>query len=124
MLGVLALASTMAVSAHAAEWVYLGQAHVDGAQDHDNIVVTAAKGRFHAIQLRIKDNPIHFERVIVHYGNGKAEPIDIRADIPRGGETRVIDLPGGARFIESVELYYARDSFGGRKPEVKLWGLR
>ena len=123
-LGAVALALALVPAAHAQAWVYLGSAHVDGAQDHDNIHVGKGKGRFHAIQLRIRDNPIHFERVIVHYGNGQAEPIDIRADIPRDSETRVIDLPGERRFIESVELYYARDSFGGRRPEVKLWGMR
>ncbi len=124
LIGMLTLAAALAPAAHAQDWVYLGSAHVDGAQDHDNIAVGKHRGTFRAIRLRITDNPIHFERVIVHYGNGEAEPIDIRSDIPRGGETRVIDLPGNRRYIERVELYYARDNFRGRRPEVKLWGLR
>lgn len=105
-------------------WVYLGQSNVDGARDHDNIVVTRARGAFHAIQIHVEKSAIEFDRVIVHYGNGTGEPIPIRSVIPAGGQTRVIDLPGGSRFIRSVEFYYARANFNGLKPKVRLFGMR
>jgi hypothetical protein len=103
--------------------VYLGEANVDGSIDHDNIVVTRAKGRFRAIQLRIEKNAIEFDRVIIHFGNGEATPIQIRNRIPAGGETRVIEIPGPARFIQSVEFYYARGNWSGPKPKVRLFGI-
>src|SRR6266852_4012732 len=80
-------------------WEYLGEANVDGAVDHDNIVVTRARGEYRAIQIRVEKAPIEFDRVVVHFGNGRAETIQIRNRIPAGGQTRVIDLPGDRRVI-------------------------
>src|SRR5690349_12923021 len=89
-------------------WEVLGDSHVDGNQDHDNIRVTAARGEFKAIRLKVEDAAIEFQRVVVHFGNGSTVPIQIRAKINAGGETRVIDLPGKERVIESVEVWYGR----------------
>ena len=107
----------------AQRWEYLGEANVDGAVDHDNIVVTASRGAFRAIQIRVQKAPIEFDRVVVHYGDGDSEPIHIRSRIPAGGQTRVIDLPGNRRIIRSVEFWYARASRSPRKPKVRLFGL-
>ena len=104
-------------------WTYLGNAHVDGGQDHDNIRVGRGDGRFRAIQLRVSGGAINFERVIVHYGNGSQEELAIRSQIPSGGRTRPIDLPGERRVIESVELWYGKASWH-RRPKVDLYGLR
>lgn len=104
-------------------WTYLGNAHVDGAQDHDNIRVGRADGRFRAIQLRVSGGTINFERVVVHYGNGSQEDLAIRSEIPSGGRTRPIDLPGERRVIQSVELWYGKGSWH-RRPKVDLYGLR
>lgn len=104
-------------------WAHLGNAHVDGAQDHDNIRVGMRDGRFRAIQLRVSGGTINFERVIVHFGNGSQEDLVIRQRIRSGGRTRPIDLPGERRVIESVELWYGKDSWH-RRPRVDLFGIR
>jgi hypothetical protein len=111
-------------AAHAQRWEYLGEANVDSAVDHDNIVVSRSRGMYRAIQIRVQKAPIEFDRVIVHYGRGEAEPIQIRSVIPAGGQTRVIDLPGERRMIQSVEFWYARAKPGSRRPKVRLFGLR
>src|SRR5258706_6478712 len=80
---------------------YLGEANVDGAADHDRIVVTGAAGAFRAIKLRVEKGPIVFDRVIVHFEDGASDPIVIRGRITAGGETRAIDLPGNRRLIRS-----------------------
>jgi hypothetical protein len=117
------LLSSSAV-AHAQRWTYLGEANVDGAADHDNIVVSGSRGAFRAIQIKVQRAPIEFDRVVVHYGDGDSEPIHIRSRIPAGGQTRVIDLPGNRRLIRSVEFWYARASRSSRRPKVRLFGLR
>jgi hypothetical protein len=104
-------------------WDYLGEANVDGQVDHDNIKVTAAEGTFRAIRMRVENAPIRFDRVVVHYGNGDSEPIMIRSKIGAGGQTRVIDLPGDRRVIQSVEFWYERASGSPAKPKVRLFGL-
>ena len=105
-------------------WVYLGEANVDGAVDHDRIVVTGAQGEFRAIQIRVERAPIEFDRVVVHFGNGSSDPIAIRNRIPAGGHTHVIDLPGDRRVIQSVEFWYMRASRSSHKPKVRLFGRR
>lgn len=58
-------------SAYARErWTYLGDSHVDGSVDHDSIKVGRSDGGFRAIQLRVSDGAINFERVVVRFGNG------------------------------------------------------
>jgi hypothetical protein len=104
-------------------WDYLGDAHVDGAQDHDSIHVGRHDGRFRAIQLRVEGGEVFFEKVIVHFHNGSHEELLIRDRIPAGGQTRAIDLPGERRVIESVELWYGKARWEHR-PKVALFGLR
>jgi hypothetical protein len=101
----------------------LGDAHVDGRVDHDSIHVGRSDGKFRAIQLRVSGGAIEFERVLVHYGNGSTEELAIRSTIPDGGSTRLIDLPGDRRVIESVELWYSKASWSHR-PKVILYGIR
>jgi hypothetical protein len=120
----LALAfSTSLYAQYGERWDYLGDAHVDGAQDHDVIHVGRHDGRFRAIQLRVSGGAIYFERVLVHFGDGSQEQLVIRDRIPEGGATRAIDLPGDRRVIESVELWYGKDRWEHR-PKVSLFGIR
>jgi hypothetical protein len=102
----------------------LGSAHVDGPTDHDDIKVGRYAGRFHSIMLRVSNAPIQFDHVVIHYGNGTAEPLPVNAFIAAGGYSRWIVLPGrGDRVIASLELWYARaDPRNPYKPEVELYG--
>lgn len=102
-------------------WQYLGEAHVDGRSDHDNISVSGA-GAYRSIQLRVEGGPIEFDHVIVHYENGGNEELRIRQVIPAGGSTRDIDLRGNRRNIRSVELYYGKARRREGRPAVKLYG--
>ena len=104
-------------------WDYLGDAHVDGAQDHDNIHVGKHDGRFRAIQLRVEGGEVFFEKVVVNFHDGSHEELIVRDRIPSGGSTRAIDLPGDRRVIESVELWYGKARWEHR-PKVALFGLR
>src|SRR5215471_17102905 len=104
-------------------WVYLGESNVDGNNDHDKIKIGRDDGRFRAIQLRVERAPIEFYRVVVHYGNGADEEIAIRNRINPGGRSRVIDLRGRERVIESVEVWYARAKYDSAKPKLRLFGL-
>ena len=107
---------------YAKGWVYLGEAHVDGAVDHDKIKVGRSEGRFRAIQLRVDRAAIEFRHVVVHYANGTSEEVQVRQRIRAGGSTRDIDLRGADRVIESVELWYEKASYGSRRPRVRLFG--
>jgi len=105
------------------DWQYLGEANVDGQADHDKIKVGESQGTFRAIRLKVDVAPVQFDRVLVHYGDGEVVPISIRSRINPNGQTRVIDLPGNHRFIESVEFWYERATGNPSKPKVRLFGL-
>jgi hypothetical protein len=117
------LAWCFAPAAHAEDWVYLGNAHVDGQHDHDEIKVGDASGRYRFLQIRVKNAPIQFDRIVVHYGNGEPETLHVRDVIPAGGQSRAIRLQGD-RLVQSFELWYSRANPDSGKPELKLFGKR
>src|SRR5689334_75544 len=102
-----ALLAYAAPAAHAERWNYLGQAHVDGVRDHDNIEIGRAAGRYRALQIRVLNAPIDFDRVVVHYGNGQSEVLNVRQKIRAGGSTRAVALAGD-RVVTSLELWYGK----------------
>src|SRR6267143_1195835 len=103
-------------------WEYLGQAHVDGRVDHDNIRVNTRE-RFREILFEVQGGAIQFNRVVVHFENGEDHRVDVRDRIRSGGKTRAIDLPGDRRNIKSVELWYEKGNWRSR-PTLKLYGRR
>jgi hypothetical protein len=118
----LLLSLTMAADAQRGRWMSLGTAYVDGGRDHDVIRVNA-RGAFTALQLGIKGGEIEFQRVVVHFENGGQQELEVRDRIRAGGKTRIIDLNGERRRIESVEFWYGKSTWRSR-PRVQLWGRR
>jgi hypothetical protein len=114
---------SLAANAQRGYWQHLGQSHVDGKEDHDKIKVDR-RGTFTAIQLGIKGGDIEFERVVVHFDNDEEKEIRVQERIRAGGKTRVIDLPGNRRDINSVEVWYRRGNWSSKKPTLNLWGRR
>lgn len=94
---------------------------MDGGADHDKIKVNNAQ-TYRSIQLRVSGSAIQFDHVVVIYGNGQQETLALRNQIPAGGQSRAIDLPGARRAIDKVELWY-KEAHWGAKPEVRLYGM-
>ncbi|MCC6241400.1 MAG: DUF2541 family protein [Gemmatimonadaceae bacterium] len=107
-----------------ADWDLLGQRQVNDRADHDLITVTSSRGDFRRIKLTVQRAPVDFHRVVVHYGNGSDQRIELRNTIPAGGESRVIDLEGGERVIRSVEFWYDANTIRGRRAQVRAFGMR
>jgi hypothetical protein len=103
------------------DWVVLGQRAVTDRVDRDVISVTAARGDFRQVKLKVERASVDFRRVVVHFGNGTNQDLEIRSTIPVGGETRVIDLSGNERVIRSVEFWYDANT-QGRQAVVRLLG--
>jgi hypothetical protein len=104
--------------------VLLGTRAVNDRADHDVIVVTAARGDFRSVKLTVQRAAVDFHRVVVHYGNGTKQELELRNTIPAGGETRIIDLTGTERIINRVEFWYDAKTIRGRRAVVRLFGLR
>ena len=127
ILGLSALLFNQCASANVPDnrsWEKLGQRTVKKTADRDVIPVTAFEGNFKKIKLKVKRAGVKFRHVMVHYGNGTKEEINIRKWIPAGGETRVIDLKGYDRIIKKVVFYYDTASLKRSNALVELWAKR
>lgn len=87
-------------------WELLGEKAVDFRAERDTITVTAREGRFDAIRLHVEGNSIHIRELVVQFGNGDKQGVDVRETIREGGSTRVIDLERDDRVIQAIVLVY------------------
>ena len=115
---------TNATSVAAQGWAVLGSAKVNGKVDHDEIWVTGYEGNFKAVKLAVENEGIQFNKVVLHFGNGGKEELNIRKFIPAGGETRVLDLKGDDRVIKKVDFFYESNAATSTKAKVVLYGKR
>ncbi len=105
-------------------WEMLGSRQVSDRLDHDVIAVGRAEGDYRRIKITVQRASIDFHRVVVHFGNGSAQRVEMRNTIAAGGETRAIDLEGNDRVIRSVEFWYDANTIRGRQAQVRVFGLR
>lgn len=103
-------------------WTLLGERRVTDKLDHDTIAVTAARGDFHQLQIRVFERAVQFHKVVVHFGNGESQTLELRSVIPAGGRSRTIDLAGGDRVIRTIDLWYDTQSLTGKGAMVRVLG--
>ncbi|MBR9920326.1 MAG: DUF2541 family protein [Bacteroidetes bacterium] len=103
-------------------WEKLGQRKVNRGLDHDEIFVTARDGRFSKIKLKVRKSGINMHRLVLHFGNGTTQEVNVRNNIPAGGETRVIDIKGGKRILKKAVFFYDTKGIINNKATVELWG--
>mgnify|MGYP001172811217 CR=1 FL=1 len=104
------------------KWEKLGERKVNLGLDHDRIAVGAGDGMFTKLKIRVKNSGINLHKMVVHYGNGEKQELEVREEIRKGGESRVIDLKGNRRVILSVDFWYDTKGLINDKAIVELWG--
>ncbi|MCW5805106.1 MAG: hypothetical protein KIT31_22230 [Deltaproteobacteria bacterium] len=108
-------------------WVKLGERGVDGGRgrvDTDTIVVGRYEGKFSKLTLVVEKSDLQLEGFTVKFGNGSTwSPPGLRHVFRENQRTRIIDLPGDDRVIQSITLSY-RNLPGGGKAAVEVWGLK
>ncbi len=104
--------------------VFLGERLVNDRLDRDEVIVTGARGDFKAIQIRVKGASVDFHKVIIVYGNGQRQEVEMRHTIPAGGTSRAIDLVGDERVIRKIEFWYDANTIRGRKAVVRVFGIK
>lgn len=110
--------------AQGGRWVLLGQRLVNDRLDNDIIPVTAARGDFSAITIRVKGASVDLHKVVIVYGNGNRQEVELRHTIGAGKGSRVIDLRGDERLIKHIEFWYDANTIRGRKAMVRVFGRR
>jgi hypothetical protein len=102
------------------DWVKLGERSVDGAHDRDVIHVGAREGRYRRIRIVVEHSALVMYDVVVTFGDGTPFSPQTRHVFNANTRSHVIDLPGGARVIRSVEFRYG-DLPGGGRALAELW---
>jgi hypothetical protein len=121
--GLLALAFATSLSARGQFWDFLGYTRVDSSQDHCRIQITRRGIHFRTIQLRVRGEAVFFDRLVVHFNEGTSQELMVGDRISPEGKDYVIDVRGENHVLESVELWYYKESWG-HNPTVCLYGVR
>lgn len=103
-------------------WELLGMRKVNYSLDRDEIIVTRAEGIFTALKVKVKKAPINMQKLVVTFGNGEVEELELRNNFAAGSESRVIDLPGNKRVIKKIVFWYDTKNIANRKGIVEVWG--
>lgn len=105
------------------QWKFIGDKKVNFLIDRDVIHVTGNEN-YRQIKLKVTDGPVHILDMDIYFENGDKFDVSIRNKIPQGGESRVIDLPGGSRSIKKIEFWYETKGFLKGRGRVAVWGKR
>ncbi|MEM1214484.1 MAG: hypothetical protein AAGJ82_02275 [Bacteroidota bacterium] len=105
-------------------WEKLGQRRVNFRLDRDEIIVTAREGTFTSLRLKAELAPINLHRIVIHYGNGQTETVQVNRTLRVGAVTPNFDLPGNRRVIQKVVFIYDTRNRAARQGRLELWGRR
>lgn len=106
-------------------WRLLGTVHANHSADHDVINVQGSHDYFRHIRFKVTDAPVNIHKLVVTYdGGGAPEVIETRFEIPKNGESRVIDLRGGKRKIRTIEFWYDTKGMFNGKADVTVFGQK
>jgi len=106
-------------------WRLLGTVQVKFSADHDALIINGPYDYFRKLKFKVTDAPLNMVSLLVRFDDGGApEKIDIRFNIPQGGESRIIELKGGKRKLKSVEFWYDTKGVVNGRANLTLFGLK
>lgn len=104
------------------KWEHLGSRTVNYKIDRDVIKVTAKDGAFKKLKVKVTNGSINMHRIVVQYGNGEKQVIQVKKNFKKGGATRVIDLKGNKRIIRDITFFYDTKNFSKNRAKVHVFG--
>lgn len=106
-------------------WRLLGTVSANHTADHDVIAVKGPYDYFRHIKFKVTDAPIKIQRLVITFDDrGLPENINTRFEIPKNGESRVIDLKGTKRKIRTIEFWYDTKGLFNGKADVTVFGQK
>jgi hypothetical protein len=105
--------------------VLLGEQEVDFRVDHDTIAVRSYEGSFTSLFFYVEKNDIELFNLLIIYANGENQKIDMRLIFNEGSRSRLIDLNGRERRINSIQFTYRTlGSWQEGKARVVVYGVK
>jgi hypothetical protein len=106
-------------------WQLLGSTQASHSADHDVILIKGPFDYFRKLKFKVTNSPLNLQRMLVRYDDGGLpESIPVNSTVPKGGESRAIDLKGGKRKLKSVEYWYDTKGILNGRANMTLFGLR
>ncbi len=118
------LSSFVSSNSKAQPWVKLGSKKVNYGIDKDIIHVGLRKGSFKKIQLKVTGGNLNMHKVLVEYGNGEKDNINVKHNFKKGSVSRVLDLEGSNRVIKGITFWYDTKNSSRQKATVTVFGLK
>lgn len=113
------------ITSNKAGWHKIGDAKVDFKTDKDKFIIIG-KDRYKALQVKVKNAPVHMESMQVAYEGGGTEDVALNTQYKPGAESKTIELKNGSAEIKNVTFVYhtVNNSASDKKAEIELWGLK
>ena len=109
----------------AGSWRVISSTEAGFNADHDGILVRGPFDDFRRIKFKVTGAPLNLQRLVVTYDNGVPDKIDVRYNIPEGGESRQIDLAGsGKRRIRRIDFWYDTKGLLKGRAHVTVLGMK
>jgi hypothetical protein len=104
------------------DWEKLSDRKVNQTAESDEINFPANGPILTAIKIKSRRGGINLQRCVIYFANGEKKSIELRNDIPAGGESRVINLPGNKQSIIKFIYWYGIPQSGDQKADLEIWG--
>jgi hypothetical protein len=108
--------------AQTGSWERLGTRPVDYKLDRDVVHVGAKKGGFTKLKIAVDGGSLNMHRMVITYGNGTKESIDMRHSFRPNSASRVIDIQGGKRVIQDITFFYDTKNLAHSKAVLTVFG--
>lgn len=105
-------------------WTRLGTKKVNYNLDRDVIHVGVQNGRFTKLKLEVTGGSLNLHKMIIEYGNGDKETIQVRQNFARGTGSRIIDLKGNKRVIRDITFFYDTKNRSRKRATLHVFGRR
>jgi hypothetical protein len=104
-------------------WHKIGETTVDFTTEREEIVVVGAD-KFSAIEIMVKESPIHLISYDIYFENGERQSVAIGREIKSPGETGIVNLNAERSIKKIVFLYKTFPSNAEKKARLELWGMK
>lgn len=108
--------------AQTGSWERLGTRAVDYKLDKDVVQVGAKKGGFTKLKVVVDGGSINMHKMIITYGNGTKETLELRHNFRPNSASRLIDIRGGKRLIQTITFYYDTKNLAHSKAVLTVFG--
>jgi hypothetical protein len=106
----------------AADWQQLAQQYVDGRTNPAVITVKPEAPTVSQLKLQVRQSALEIVGLKVVLADGDSFDVPLKVWLAAGRETNSIEVPGGPKAVQKVELSYRGFSSDGRLALIRLFG--